>query len=103
MQETGERWYEAELVRWKAQILISAPKADGCVAESLLEQSMAIASTQSARLWESRTRIDLATLLAEQSRAPAARAVLGPTREWSDTVDLPERSRAAKLFEKLGR
>jgi hypothetical protein len=54
-------------------------------------------------LWENRARIDLAVLLAGQSREPAARAVLEPIREWGDAFDSPERSRAAEVLEKLGR
>ena len=103
VKETGEHWYEAELMRINAAMLNSSAKADGRVCESLLEQSVAVASGQGARLWENRARIDLAVLLAAQSREPAARAVLTPIKEWGDAFDSPERSRAAEVLEKLGR
>ena len=99
--QTGETWYEAELLRIKAGLFRSAFPADWRIAESLLEQSIAAASGQGARQWESRARIDLAELLAEQSRDAAARNVLAPTRDWSE-IDLPERNHAAELIERLG-
>jgi predicted ATPase len=100
VQATGEVWYEAELLRIKAGLLRSAFPADRGIAESLLQQSIATASGQGARQWESRARIDLAELLAEQSRDALARDVLAPTRDWSE-IDLPERSSAAKLMDRL--
>jgi class 3 adenylate cyclase/predicted ATPase len=103
VKETGEHWYEAELMRINAAMLHSSARTDGRVCESLLEQSVAVASGQGARLWENRARIDLAVLLAGQSREPAARAVLNPIKEWGDAFDSPERSRAAEVLEKLGR
>jgi predicted ATPase len=100
--QTGETWYEAEVLRVKAGLLRSAYPADWGVTEDLLEQSIATASAQAARQWESRARIDLSTLLAEQKRESAARDVLAPTHGWNE-IDQPERSRAAKLFDQLGR
>ncbi len=100
VERTGESWYEAELLRIKAGLLRTASPADRRIAESLLEQSIATASRQGARQWESRARIDLATILAVQSREAAARDVLAPTRDWSE-IDLPERSRVAKLFQQI--
>ena len=101
VKQTGETWYEAELLRIKARLLRSAFPADGHVVESLIEQSIATASGQGAHQWESRARIDLAKLLAEQSRDAVARDVLAPTRDWSE-IDLPERTRTAELIERLG-
>ena len=101
VKQTGETWYEAELLRIKAEFLRSASSTNRQIAESLLEQSIATASGQGARQWESRARIDLAKLLAEQSRDAVARDVLAPTRDWSE-IDLPERTHAAELIERLG-
>ncbi len=101
VKQTGETWYEAELLRIKAEFLRSASPTNRQIAESLLEQSIATASGQGARQWESRARIDLAKLLAEQSRDAVARDVLAPTRDWSE-IDLPERTHAAELIERLG-
>jgi predicted ATPase/class 3 adenylate cyclase len=100
VKQTGETWYEAELIRIKAELLRAAFPADRLTAETLLEESIATANRQGAHQWESRARIDLAKLLAEQSREAAARDVLGPMHDWSD-IDIPERTRAAKLMDRL--
>jgi predicted ATPase len=100
VKQTGETWYEAELIRIKAEFLSSASHADLRIVQSLLELSIATASRQGARQWESRARIDLAKLLAQVSRDASARDVLAPTRDWTE-IDLPERSRAAKLMRRL--
>jgi len=101
VKQTSETWYEAELLRIKAQILSSSSQDNRRVSELLLEESIATASGQDAHQWEARARIDLAKLLAEQSRDAVARDVLAPTRDWSE-IDLPERARAAELIERLG-
>lgn len=101
VQRTGEHWYEAELLRIKAEILLSAPSPDSRVAESCLERAIAVADKQGARLWESRARIDLATLLATQQRGSAA-SVLDPLRTWGSEIDLPERSGAEALRQRIG-
>ena len=101
VKQTGETWYEAELLRIKAQILSSSSQDNRRVSELLLEESIATASGQDAHQWEARARIDLAELLAEQSRDALARDVLAPTRDWSE-IDLPERARAAEMIERLG-
>ncbi len=103
VQRTGERWYEAELLRIKAEIFLSGPTADVHSAEKDLEQAIATASHQGAFLWESRARIDLAKLLAAQQRESAACGVLDPLRTWSSEIDLPERFRAETLRQHLGR
>jgi class 3 adenylate cyclase/predicted ATPase len=98
VEATGERWYEAEILRLKALLVAAAPAADFRAAERCLEQAIATASRQSARLWESRARLDLALLLARQNRD--ARTVVGPVVAWDD-IDLPERERAKAMLEKL--
>ena len=98
---TGERWYEAELLRIKAEILASDAIADVRAAETCLEASIATASGQGAALWEARARIDLATLLAKQQREAVAGSVIEPMRAWGPNIDLPERGRAQTLLERL--
>jgi len=100
VQRTGERWFEAELLRIKAEISLAGPTADAHSAEQSLEQAIATASRQAARLWEARARIDLAKLLATQQRASAA-SVLDPLRTWGSEIDLPERSSAEALRQRI--
>ncbi len=97
VSETGERWYEAELLRIKGNLLGAAAGADSRDVESLFTHAVEVAGAQGARLWECRARIDLARLLARQSRTSAARGVLAPTLGWGVDVDIGERAVAAKL------
>ena|SRR6476619_2122400 len=100
-ERTGERWYEPELLRIKAEILASDAIADVRAAETCLEESIATASRQGAILWESRARIDLARLLAAQHREAVASSVVEPMQTWGRDIDLPERDRAQTLFDRL--
>lgn len=100
VEATGEVWYQAELLRIKAQLLHLAFPGDRRPPESLLEQSIATASGQCARQWESRARIDLAKLIAEQSRDAEARDILSPIRDWIE-IDGPERADVARLKHQL--
>jgi predicted ATPase len=99
---TGERWYEAELLRIKARLLADATQDARPEVESLLLQAIDVAAAQDARLWECRARIELAAWLARQAREGAARDVLGPTQRWSAEFDIAERSAAAQLLRQLG-
>jgi predicted ATPase/class 3 adenylate cyclase len=98
---TGERWYEAELIRIKAGLLAEAPNAGWPAVDTLLRQAIDLAASQNARLWECRARIDLALLLARQSRGAAARDALAPALDWDDDVDIGERIVAAELDAQL--
>jgi predicted ATPase len=98
---TGERWYEAELLRIKAEVLSAAPIADLGAAERCLEAAVATAAGQGALLWESRARIDLAKLLVRHRSTAVAGSVVQPIQAWASDVDLPERDHAKALLERL--
>ena len=101
VEQTGERWYEPELLRIKAGILAAAPLADLRAAATCLDQSLVTAVQRNTRLWEGRTRIDLAVLLAKQGRQQVAASIVGPMQAWGDDVDIPEMEGAQRLREKL--
>jgi predicted ATPase len=98
---TGERWYEAELLRIKAGLLAEGTKGARTAVESLLRQAIEVAAARDARLWECRARIDLARWLARHSDAGAARDALAATLEWGSDIDIVERADAATLAERL--
>ncbi len=68
----------AELLRIKANILVSARPAAPAEAESLLMRSLEIARQQSALAWELRTATSLARLWMGQGRHIDAQDVLAP-------------------------
>jgi predicted ATPase len=101
--QTGEKWYAAELWRIKASILTASPAPDLAAAESCLAQSIALADRQGARLWEARSRIDMALLLAKQQRDDAARSQIAPIGEWDAAIDVPERAQAEAMLRRFAR
>lgn len=79
---TGERWYEPELLRLKAQMLLALPKALPDEAERCLRTAIAIAQRQEARFWELRATAGLARLWAGRGQRAAARDLLAPVHAW---------------------
>ena len=64
LNETGERWFEAELHRLRGE-LISRLGGDPSAAEAALQTALRLARRQSARTWELRAAMSLARLWAE--------------------------------------
>jgi class 3 adenylate cyclase/tetratricopeptide (TPR) repeat protein len=95
VDHNNERFFEAELYRLKAHILLmrGAPDAE---AEALLERALRTARGQQARSLELRAAIDLAGLWVKQGRRSEARDVLssiyGRFSEGLQTRDLKEAS-----------
>ena len=91
---TGERWYEAELFRFKADTLLARNKPDVRAAEECLQTAISIAQGQEAKFWEVRAATALAKLWDRQGRRSQAHALLAPVLGWftegHDTPDLQE-------------
>jgi predicted ATPase len=91
---TGERWYEPELLRFKAEMLLIQPKQRATEAEQCLTAAVALAQQQEAKFWELRAATALAGLWAHQGRPSDARNLLAPVHgcftEGFDTADLKE-------------
>jgi class 3 adenylate cyclase/predicted ATPase len=89
---TGERWYEPELLRFKAEMLLARPDRRAIEAEQCLEAAIALAQQQEAKFWELRAAVALAKLWAYQGRRDEARDLLAPRYAWFteglDTADL---------------
>jgi predicted ATPase len=98
---TGERWYEPELLRLKAGMLLTQPQQRADEAEECLVAAIALAQQQAAKFWELRATAGLAKLRA-QGRPSEARDLLAPVygcfTEGFDTVDL---KKAKALLEEL--
>jgi len=75
---TGSRWCEAEILRLKARFSAHSHLE----AAALLNDSIALAREQSAKLWELRAATTLAELLSSQGEPDAARDVLMPVCSW---------------------
>jgi predicted ATPase len=102
-ERTGERWFESELNRYKAELLLR--QGDVEAAEELFRKAMRIARGQQAKQWELRAAISLARLHCARGYAGGdARDILAPVYGWFtegfDTLDLKE---AKTLLEELVR
>jgi predicted ATPase len=88
VEETGERYVEAEIRRLEGNLLL----AENCSAEA--EACYLKAREQEARALELRSATSLAGLLGEQGRRVEARDLLAPVYGWFsegfDTADLKE-------------
>jgi predicted ATPase len=78
VEETGERWFEAELHRIMGELMLRLPKPDPTAAEAKFAHAAATARHQGAKLWELRATICLARLWAEQGRRGEAHDLLTP-------------------------
>jgi class 3 adenylate cyclase/predicted ATPase len=98
VEETGERWFEAELHRRKGEVVLGVSEPDRAEAERCFHKAMAVAQAQGAKLWELRAATSLARLWAEQGWRAESHDLLAPVYGWFtegfDTVDL----RAAKTL-----
>ena len=91
---TGERWYEPELLRVKAEMLLAQPEQRADEAEQCLKAAIALAQRQEAKFWELRAATSLAKLWANQGRREEGRDLLAPVHgcftEGLNTVDLKD-------------
>jgi class 3 adenylate cyclase/predicted ATPase len=91
---TGERWYEPELLRFKAEMLLAQPEERATGAERCLKAAIALAQQQEAKFWELRAATTLAKFWARQGRPSDASDLLAPVyggfTEGFHTADLNE-------------
>jgi tetratricopeptide (TPR) repeat protein len=94
VDDTQERWSEAELWRIKGQIHLAISRCSNDEAKECFMKSLEIARRQRARSWELRTATSFARLLIEEGDVTGAHRLLGPIHEWFsegfDTLDLKE-------------
>lgn len=99
----SERILEAELYRLKARVLIgrSGPDAEAG-AQSLLDQALTAARSQSAKILELRAATDLAALWINQQKREQARDLLGPIYDsFTEGFDTRDIKQAKVLLEQL--
>jgi predicted ATPase len=99
-ESTGERWLDAELYRYKGELLLRQGQSEA--AEEYYRKALSIAREQEAKMWELRAAVSLARLRRDQGRCAEARDLLAPVYGWFtegfDTSDLKE---AKALLETL--
>jgi predicted ATPase len=101
-ERNGECWYEAEMHRIRARILLQRDPANTAAAEQSLQAAIAIARSQKARSFELRAALSLAKLYRGANREADAHAVLAPAVEgFPPTQQFPELTEAQALLAAL--
>ena len=92
IETTGERWYEAEVLRVAGETALTSPERNAAKAEMFFDRALVVARQQQARSWELRAAMSMAQLWREQGRRDTARDLLAPVYGWFtegfDTLDL---------------
>jgi predicted ATPase len=102
LEATEARWYEAEMHRIRAEILLKRDPADTAAAEQSLQAAIAIAQSQKARSFELRAALPLAKLYRSTGRDAEAHATLAPAVEgFPSTEQFPELTEAQALLAAL--
>jgi predicted ATPase len=98
VETNGDFCYMPELLRIRANLLLSMQHPIADEAENCFTQSLELSRRQGARAWELRTVTDLAAHLASEGRAAEGQSLLQPVfkrfTEGSDTEDM----KAAELL-----
>src|SRR6516162_7700014 len=99
LERTEEHWYEVEMHRIRAKILLKRDPADTASAQQALQTAIAIAQHQQARSFELRAALTLAKLYRAANRDADAHAVLAPVVEgFPPTQQFPELTEAQTLL-----
>jgi predicted ATPase len=100
VEETGERYYEAELRRLQAELLLQ--QGHPAEAEAGFQQAIEVARQQSARSWELRATVSLCRLWQGQDRRQDARRLLVAIYDWfTEGFDTPDLKDAERLLGEL--
>jgi predicted ATPase len=93
-EESGERWWEADLHRLKGELLLTQSAVNHSEAEACFHRALEVAQKQSAKAFELRAATSLARLWAHQGNRAQARDLLAPVYGWFtegfDTADLKD-------------
>ena len=100
VQQTGERWLEAELHRLKGELLFQKPSDNSAEAETCFQKALDIARQQQAKSWELRSANSLARLWQSQGKSAEARELLAGIYGWfTEGFDTPDLIDAKVLLE----
>jgi predicted ATPase len=102
VEETGERYYEAEIHRLKGELLLM--QGDEAEAETSFHKAIEVARRQSAKSWELRATVSLCRLWQKQGKVDEARQMLAEIYGWfTEGFDTPDLQEARALLEELSR
>jgi predicted ATPase len=103
VEESGQRYYEAETYRFKGKLHLWQAIPDVEQAGISFQRALEIARRQQAKSWELRAATSLARLWRDQGKRAEAYELLAPVYDWFtegfDTQDLKD---AKALLDELG-
>ena len=103
-EQTGERWYDAELHRLRGEALLALSGEHDTEAERCFYQALEVSRSQQAKSWELRAAMSLSRLWQQQGQGMQAQQQLAPIYDWFtegfSTQDLKD---AKMLLEELSR
>jgi predicted ATPase len=100
VEETGERWFEAELHRMMGELMLLQPSSDPTAAEARFAHAVATARQQGAKLWELRAATRLARLWRQQGRRGDAHDLLAPLySQFTEGFGTPDLQAASAILQ----
>ena len=102
MDSNGERWYEAELLRLQAVILMRGSSNGAAEAEACLERAINVARLQGAHLFELRAAVGLSRLQCAPEERKRRTASLGSIyHHFTEGFDTPDLKEARSLLDEF--
>ncbi len=102
VEQTGERWWEAEAQRIRGEILLLARRSNRHEAEACFNRALECARRQGARLWELHAALSLAKLWWSEGEGARAEALLTPVyRSFTDGYGIEALRSAEELLEQI--
>jgi tetratricopeptide (TPR) repeat protein len=102
VEQSGERWWEAEARRIRGEILLAAAPIHRDEAEACFQRGLECARRQEARFWELRAAQSLAKSWHARRRHAEAQQLLAPIHgAFSDGFDFPDLQDAKELLVRL--
>src|SRR4029450_13195009 len=99
IEQTGQRWFDAEAHRVRGELLLKLRQPDVAAAESALMRAIEIARGQQTRTFELRAALSLAKLYKTTARDQAARELLVPALVGFDAgPEVPQVEEAQRLL-----
>ena len=103
MQQTKERWCEAEIYRIAGRVAIHSPGSDVDKPETFFRHALDVAQAQQTKSYELRAATSLAGFWRDQGRCDEAHRLLAPIYCWyTEGFDTNDLRRAKTLLDTLG-
>jgi len=102
VDNTGERYLEAEFRRLQGELLLARSPSDHGPAEDAFQKAISVAHAQQSRSLELRATTSLARLWQAEGKTTAARELLAPVyQSFSEGFDTPDLKSANALLDEL--